>query len=69
MMVLDASRKSSLGELASALAHELNQPLTAVTNYIKRLSAGAEELRHRCAGTGHRPHRQRGFGIRARPPT
>ena len=29
------SRLSDMGELASALAHELNQPLTAVTNYVK----------------------------------
>jgi len=43
MMVLEATRKSSLGELASALAHELTQPLTAVTNY---LNACSQELRN-----------------------
>jgi light-regulated signal transduction histidine kinase (bacteriophytochrome) len=43
MMVLEATRKSSLGELASALAHELNQPLAAVTNYI---NACRQELRN-----------------------
>ncbi|MGY6710530.1 MAG: ATP-binding protein [Rhizobiaceae bacterium] len=43
MMVLEATRKSSLGELASALAHELNQPLAAVTNYV---NACRQELRN-----------------------
>ncbi|MEP7350791.1 MAG: PAS domain S-box protein [Sphingorhabdus sp.] len=36
-----ASRLSAIGSLASALAHELNQPLTAVTNYV---SAGRDML-------------------------
>lgn len=31
---LDAARASSLGELASAIAHELNQPLSAISNYV-----------------------------------
>ncbi|WP_292037074.1 MULTISPECIES: sensor histidine kinase [unclassified Brevundimonas] len=37
------SRLTALGEMASALAHELNQPLTAISNYLKgsrRLLAG-----------------------------
>jgi two-component system sensor kinase FixL len=29
------SRLSAMGEMASALAHELNQPLTAISNYMK----------------------------------
>lgn len=29
------SRFTALGEMASTLAHELNQPLTAITNYLK----------------------------------
>ena len=29
------SRFTALGEMASALAHELNQPLTAIANYLK----------------------------------
>lgn len=29
------SRLTALGEMASALAHELNQPLTAIANYLK----------------------------------
>ena len=37
------SRLTAMGEMASALAHELNQPLTAIANYLKgsrRLLAG-----------------------------
>ena len=30
-----ASRLSAMGQMSSALAHELNQPLTAIMNYIK----------------------------------
>jgi two-component system, LuxR family, sensor kinase FixL len=36
-----ASRLSAVGTLASALAHELNQPLTAVANYV---SAGRDMM-------------------------
>ncbi|MEO1543106.1 MAG: ATP-binding protein [Pseudomonadota bacterium] len=31
--LIHVARLSAMGELASALAHELNQPLTAITNY------------------------------------
>jgi len=34
LILLDAARNRSMGELAAALAHELNQPLTAVNNYV-----------------------------------
>jgi two-component system, LuxR family, sensor kinase FixL len=34
------ARLTAMGEMASALAHELNQPLSAVTNYLK----GARQL-------------------------
>ena len=43
LALLDAARRTSMGELASALAHELNQPLAAVTNYI---NACRQELRN-----------------------
>jgi two-component system sensor kinase FixL len=33
--LVHASRLSAMGQMASALAHELNQPLTAVINYIQ----------------------------------
>jgi two-component system sensor kinase FixL len=39
------SRLSAMGEMASALAHELNQPLAALTNYLK----GARRLLDRAS--------------------
>ncbi|MGO8918500.1 MAG: PAS domain S-box protein, partial [Stellaceae bacterium] len=33
--LLRTSRLSAMGQMASALAHELNQPLTAVINYVQ----------------------------------
>ncbi len=40
------SRLATMGEMASGLAHELNQPLTAIVNYsrgcMRRLAAGKE---------------------------
>ncbi|MBI3512460.1 MAG: PAS domain S-box protein [Proteobacteria bacterium] len=45
--LLHSSRLSTMGQMASALAHELNQPLTAVINYAQAsrrlLGAGAGE--------------------------
>ena len=38
--LLHVSRLTALGEMASALAHELNQPLSAISNYLK----GSERL-------------------------
>ena len=41
--MLSASRMSAIGELGTALAHELNQPLTALGNYVhafQRMTAG-----------------------------
>ncbi len=43
--VTHMSRFTALGEMASTLAHEINQPLTAITNYLKgchRLLANVE---------------------------
>jgi two-component system, LuxR family, sensor kinase FixL len=50
--LMQTSRASAMGTMASALAHELNQPLTAVVNYLqaaRRIMAtnpadGAEQL-------------------------
>ncbi len=42
------SRLTAMGEMASALAHELNQPLSAIANYLKgsqRLLEGADDER------------------------
>lgn len=33
--LVHVSRLTAMGEMASTLAHELNQPLTAITNYLK----------------------------------
>lgn len=33
--LIHVSRLTALGEMASALAHELNQPLSAISNYLK----------------------------------
>jgi len=33
--LLHVSRLSTMGEMAAALAHELNQPLSAMTNYLR----------------------------------
>ncbi|MDG1211212.1 MAG: ATP-binding protein [Paracoccaceae bacterium] len=36
--LLEAARASSMGELAAAISHELNQPLSAVANYVNACS-------------------------------
>jgi two-component system sensor kinase FixL len=44
--LVHVSRLSAMGEMASALAHELNQPLAAISNYMKgsrRLLAGSPD--------------------------
>lgn len=45
------SRLSAMGEMASALAHEINQPLSAISNYMKGsrrlLAASADPNAHR----------------------
>ena len=44
--LIHVSRLSELGQLASALAHEVNQPLTAMTNYlngVRRLLAAGNQ--------------------------
>ena len=48
--LLHASRLSVMGQMASTMAHELNQPLTAVTNYLeaaRQLLATRESSRER----------------------
>lgn len=46
--VEETSRLITMGEMASSLAHELNQPLSAITNYcagcIKRLESGHYQI-------------------------
>lgn len=44
--LLHVSRLSAMGEMASALAHELNQPLAAISNYMngsRRLLAASQD--------------------------
>jgi two-component system, LuxR family, sensor kinase FixL len=44
--LVHVSRLTAMGEMASAIAHELNQPLAAISNYLKgsqRLLAGRDD--------------------------
>lgn len=47
--LVHVSRLTALGEMATALAHELNQPLSAIANYLRGshrlLDAGADKAR------------------------
>jgi two-component system sensor kinase FixL len=49
--LLHVSRLTAMGQMSSALAHELNQPLTAVVNYVKAarrtLDTGVEASREK----------------------
>jgi len=42
IQLLEVSRLSSMGELAAGLAHELNQPLTAVANFLAAVELALE---------------------------
>lgn len=44
--LVHVSRLTALGEMASALAHELNQPLSAIANYLKgsKMLLGRDEI-------------------------
>jgi two-component system sensor kinase FixL len=51
--LVHVSRLTALGEMASALAHELNQPLSAIANYLtgsQRLLAAEPPDRQKIAG-------------------
>lgn len=55
------SRLSAMGEMASALAHELNQPLSAIANYLKgssRLLAAEPVPRERLLDAIHKAGEQ-----------
>ena len=50
--LVQISRLTAMGEMASTLAHELNQPLSAITNYLqgsRRLLESAIRCRTGCA--------------------
>ena len=46
--LVHVSRLTALGEMASALAHEINQPLSAIANYLKgsRMLLSREDVPH-----------------------
>ena len=48
--LLHASRLSAMGQMSAAIAHELNQPLTAIMNYVKAANQMLEK-----AGDASRP--------------
>ncbi|CDX21330.1 PAS/PAC sensor signal transduction histidine kinase [Mesorhizobium sp. ORS 3324] len=49
--LLHMARFTALGEMASTLAHEINQPLTAITNYLKGSRRLLEKSRDESAAT------------------
>jgi len=49
--LIHVSRLTALGEMASALAHELNQPLSAIANYLKGSSRLLESADGEAAAT------------------
>ncbi len=64
--LIHVSRLSELGQMVSALAHEVNQPLTAITNYlsgIRRLLAEHPEpaLAHAISKVAEQAERARGI--------
>ncbi len=77
----NASRLITMGEMASSVAHELNQPLTAITNYCngmvsrikgqqideKDLIWALEKTSHQAQRAGQIIHRIRSFVKRSEP--
>jgi len=75
------SRLVTMGEMASSVAHELNQPLTAISNYcngmVSRVKAGSignddlvaalEKTAHQARRAGQIIHRIRAFVKRSEP--
>jgi two-component system sensor kinase FixL len=48
--VTHMSRFTALGEMASAMAHEINQPLTAITNYLRGCQRLLDQVENDSAG-------------------
>jgi signal transduction histidine kinase len=77
----NASRLITMGEMASSVAHELNQPLTAITNYCNGLLSrikgkqieeadliwALEKTSHQAQRAGQIIHRIRSFVKRSEP--
>ena len=64
LQLAHVTRLNSMGEMAAGIAHELNQPLTAIINYangcarlIRRGPGAAEELEHAIGLIGNDAHR------------
>lgn len=51
--LLHVSRLNAMGQMASGLAHELNQPLTAIMNYIKAADRSLNTIDAGLAGHAH----------------
>ena len=65
--LVHVSRLTAMGEMASALAHELNQPLAAISNYMKgsrRLLAGSADPNKAEDREGAGPRRRAGAARR-----
>ena len=52
--LVHVSRLTAMGEMASALAHELNQPLSAIANYLQGHAACCSAQRRSRRSTGSR---------------
>ena len=63
------SRLVTMGEMASSVAHELNQPLTAITNYcngmVSRVEDDAIDKRRPDRGAARRPRARRSAPARS----
>ena len=60
--LVHVSRLSAMGEMASALAHELNQPLAAISNYMKGSRRRTSDSRGADHSAASRFRRARGVG-------
>ena len=71
--LVHVSRVSAMGTMASTLAHEINQPLTAIANYLEATRAMIEDSGRSAAGRYRRSARPSGGAIAEgghdRPPT
>ena len=54
--LVHVSRLTAMGEMASALAHELNQPLSAIANYMKGITPAARRQFRRARNDPARSH-------------
>ena len=61
------SRLVTMGEMASSVAHELNQPLTAITNYCNGMVSRVQQRRDRQGRPDRRAGEDRAPGAARRP--